>query len=1351
MKPLERVKKIIALALITLFLFNLTSSAQAQGGGSNQAIKFEHLTIEDGLSSNFTYAVLQDKQGFMWFGTRDGGLSKYDGAEFTTYTHDSENPNSMGNNYVWYLLEDSHGMLWICFWGGGLDRFDPVTETFTHYQHDETKPDSLSNNLVWSVYEDRHGTLWVATDGGLDKFDPVQGTFIHYRYDANNPQSLSSNSLTQMAENPAGHLWIGTYGGGLNKFDPVSNTVVRYQHDPNKPNSLGNDFIWSIYVDGKGIVWLGTEGGMDKFDPVTETFTHYRHDKTKPNSLSHDTVSDIYEDDTGMLWVSTFSGLNKFDPLSETFSRYLHDSTDPNSLSNDFIWYIDEDNTGTLWATTDGGVNKYDPGSERFTLYRHNSENPTSLNSDLVNAIYEDDKGLLWLGTKGGGLNRFDRESHKFVHYQHEADKPNSLSDNDVMAIQPDSDGMLWLATEGGGFNKFDSVQQSFTRYQHDPNNPNSLDNDNVVDMDLDSTGTLWIGTYGGGLNKFDPKNEIFKHYTQDASNPNSLASLWVRTVYVDSKGYVWVGSEGALSRFEPKGETFTNYLPNDAIGTIYEDSRGTIWIGTNDGLNKFDNSTETFTVYREKQGLAGNAVNSILEDNHGLLWVGTNKGLSRFEPQHETFRNYDEGDGLQSNLFLLHSAYKGRNGELFFGGPGGFNAFYPDKLVDNLNMPVVVLTEFQLFNRPVPIGGDSPLSQHINRADQITLSYNQSVFSFKFAALNYRAPQKNHYAYMMAGFDQDWTYVNSNRRFASYTNLDPGSYTFKVKASNNDNVWNEEGTSIKITIVPPFWRTWWFQLSLGLLAFGVVFGGFTLRTRAIESQKRHLEKVVAERTVELEAQALQLQESKRNAEQARARADQANQAKSEFLSNMSHELRTPLNGILGYAQIIKRRPDLDKELRNGLDIIHQSGDHLLTLINDVLDLAKIEARKMELYLAPLHLPNFVDGVVGMMYLRATQKGLTFTHEASPNLPTGVMVDEKRLRQVLLNLLGNAIKFTDKGQITLRVSEVTHALSAPETGHALSLQGQALIRFEVIDTGVGMSPDDAAKIFTAFEQVGDTKKRAEGTGLGLTITKQLVELMGGELQVKSRLGEGTTFWFEVPLPLEQVHEADIHGNLVNQIRGYEGKRRKVLIVDDNLNNRLVLTSLLEPLGFELAQAEDGLAGLELAQAMQPDLMITDLVMPRLNGDKLIELVRVDSTLSNTKIIMVSASSYDFSERLKGITNSDGFLAKPIDINRLFGMMVEVLGLTWLYDDAPMIETASMAELVLPPATQLEAWYKLAEVGDLLEVEEQALALAKAAPQYQPFVTELCEQTAAFKVSKVMAFLEQFVKNEEHHG
>lgn len=1243
---------VLLIAMLTHLAFPLDVHGQL-----GESIKFSHITVEDGLSHHEVLFIVQDSQGFLWFGTKHG-LNKYDGMSVTPFLHDSENLNSLSGNFAHWIQEDQTGALWIATWGDGISRYDPKSDKFTNYRHEESNPQSLASDSVWSLYVDRKGRVWAATDGGLSIFDPETETFVSYRHNPQNRNSLSHNTVSRIREDDQGIFWISTYGGGLNRFDPETETFTSYKHRQDDPKSLSNNKLWSVYIDSRSRIWIGSEKGLNRFDPETETFTSYRHDETDPNSLSFDTVTFIYEDHAGMLWLGTFGGgLNRFDPERESFVHYQHDAQDSHSLANNIIMSIYEDTTGTLWVATYGGVDKYDPEENHF---KHYHDDPNSLSDAKVRSIYQDRNGSVWIGTSGGGLNRLDKARSSFVQYLHDDDDPTSISENDVWAISQDKRGDLWVGTHGAGMNRFNPAKQTFVRYQHAPDNPNTLASDAVYDLVVDEKrDVLWIAAYLSGLDKFDIVKETFTHYRYDAHNPGGIVSNWSTTVFVDSKGFVWVGTEAGLSRFTVETELFTNFkhtksdpksLSDNKIQAIYEDSRNIVWIGTGDGLNRYDEGTHSFKRYYERDGLAGNLIGGITEDNEGRLWISTDKGLSRFNPQNEIFRNYDQRDGLQGDFFFMHSAHRNEAGELFFGGISGFNVFRPDELKDNQHIPRVVFTNFQLFNQPVRVGEDSPLTQHINQAQQITLKHDQDVFSIEFVALNYRNSRKNQYAYMMEGFDKGFTYTDSDDRSVTYTNLDPGRYSFRVKASNNDGVWNEKGRSIEILILPPWWETLWFRGIVVVLAVGLIFGFLRLRIRAIQQSNRQLERQVVRRTRELKAE-------KERAEILREESETANRAKSIFLANMSHELRTPLTAMLGFTQILERDLTIGKEQRGEISIINRSGQHLLSLINDILDIAKIEAGRATLHETNFDLYTFLSGISELFHGRIIEKGLFFTMEKDTDVPRYIKGDEGKLRQVLINLLGNALKFTKTGGVTLRVRSGDGA------------ENIQTLHFEVEDTGIGIDSDQLENIFDPFIQTSDSADKTVGTGLGLAISRQFVNLMGGSIEVESKIKSGSLFRFGVAagsIESSEIEDTLRSRRVIGLAPGQPSFR--ILVVEDILESRKLLVKLLETVGFEVQEASDGKQGVEVFNSWHPDLIWMDLRMPGMDGYEATKQIK--KTEAGQKTIVIALTAHAFKEEQQEIFNVGcvDFITKPYVVEELFAAMGKHLGIQFIYED-----------------------------------------------------------------------------------
>ena len=817
-------------------------------------LRFQGFTVEQGLAQNAVFCILQDQKGFMWFGTEQG-LNRFDGYNFVAHRFQYDNPNSLTNSYIQSIHEDSSGILWIGTDGGGLNKFDPEINRFTGYLIDPESLDSLAN-IINVIFEDRSGGLWIGTGGeGLKKFDPKREAFTHFPVNCRCPDKRSHNTINVIFEDDSGTLWIGT-DGGLNQLDPEMKQI--------KPVDLPIKKVLAVYRYTPGELWVGTDNGFYKIEAGTGQFVHYRIPSDDKNFTSVNTIRVFYRDRLGTFWIGTDYGLHIFDRRENTYHSFYADANDPHSLVGNGVRAIYEDLSGALWVGVySGGLNKLNRTGQTFNHYYSNPKNPDSLINRDVFAIYEDREGVLWIGTYGEGLNAFNRRTGEFSNYRNHPDDPHSLSDNRVWSICEDRQGMLWIGTAEGGLNQFSRKTGKFTRFRYQPENPHSLSSSAVSSIIEDQKGVLWIGT-NGGLDKLVPRGGQFVHFQTNPKDANTLVHNNVYVIYEDRGGMLWIGTKGGLSTFDPESETFTSYpansqesnvLSHHSIFSICEDKQGVIWLGTTNGLNRFDRESNTFSYYREKDGLPNDVINGILEDDQGNLWLSTNKGLSKFNPRTGTFNNYSAADGLQGSEFNGGAYYKSRRGELFFGGINGFNAFFPGSVKDNPYIPPVVITDFKIFNQSIPVGktlnGRMILEKSITAMDAVTLSHRDYIFSFDFAALNYIHSEKNEYAYMMKGIEKSWNYVGQ-RRFVTYANLAPGDYVFRVKASNNHGVWNEEGVSLKIKVLPPLWATWWFKLSLVFLVVFLVFMAYRVRTRLILRRNRELEDIVARRTTAL-------------------------------------------------------------------------------------------------------------------------------------------------------------------------------------------------------------------------------------------------------------------------------------------------------------------------------------------------------------------------------------------------------------------------------------------------------------------------------------------------------------------
>ena len=823
-------------------------------------LRFTHLTTNDGLSQGYVVDILQDRRGFMWFATRDG-LNRYDGYNFVVYKHDPKDPGSLSSNFLQDLMEDDQGKLWVAT-NTGVNRLDPTTERFTRYLHDPDNPATLGSASVKSVAQDRHGYFWFGTeDSGLDRLDPRLGTFTHYRTDSD---GQFVGRITQVIEDRHGDIWF-TGERGLFHLNQQTGEIKRR---PAAINGLSAD---SVYEDEAGNLWMLANSpvvGLVRYDGRAERVTSYPLAARAPRAggvLASTTSGGslngtLAADGQNGLWVPSSEGLSYFDRRTERFThRFQHDAANPHSLDSNAIFAVYQDRGGVLWVGTEStGLNILNFRQQQFVNFRHRPADPHSLSPGRVKAIHRDPDGILWVGLFPRALDRLDRKTGQIVHYlPGEGDRRTLGAGPNVNAIYRDSAGRLWFGGGGTGLVRFDERTGRFKRYQHDRRDPGSLISDNVYTIYGDRSGQMWVGL-DGGISRFDPATDGFVNYRPVPENPASLANtVWV--IYEDRSGALWVGTwGGVLIRFDAKAKEFVSYNPDSrdprrlnggGINTILEDRTGTLWVGAFGGLYRYDRRSGAFARYTEAQGLPSSSIRCIQEDRLGRLWLSTQNGVSRFDGRRERFKNYDLSDGLQSNEFST-GCLQAPDGEIFFGGNNGLNAFVPENVRDDAYVPPVVITNFTIFNRPVPIGSESVLKKAIPYVESLTLPYADNVFSFEFAALSYANSRRNRYRYRLEGFEPVWNEVDSRHRLATYTNLDPGAYVFRVQGSNSDGVWNEEGVALSLLITPPWWRTTWFRAFSAALFLALLAGAYQLRMRQVQHAfEMTLEARVGERT----------------------------------------------------------------------------------------------------------------------------------------------------------------------------------------------------------------------------------------------------------------------------------------------------------------------------------------------------------------------------------------------------------------------------------------------------------------------------------------------------------------------
>ncbi len=1068
-----------------------------------QPIRFENLTNVDGLSQVSALAIAEDSLGFIWIGTEDG-LNRYDGTGFEILRHRQDEPSSSPlEGAIEALYVDQARHLWIGMRTGGFSRYDPATDNFKHYLQGADDLDGLSGQEVRCIIQDRAGAVWIGfSQGGMLRVAPESGQLTRYRHRPSDPDSLSDDDVEAVVETPDGFLWIGT-GGGLNRFDPITGSFSPYPAGDVAGHFA--DRVKSLYASPAGIIWIGTKGaGLLRFDPAAERFTTVKSDKAAGDHF----IWVVNGDSSGALWLGTQSdGLLRFDPATERLDAYRHHPDVPGTLSSDAVRSILEDRAGNLWVGTwTHGVNRYHPEDPTFINYRHLTADPDSLSTGIVMAIYEDRAGSLWVGTTGG-LNRLDASRRGFIHYLADPSHPDSLQSDIVLAIEEDAAGNLWVGTPGVA-HRFEPAHRRFDAYPFDPEASGNAAGGGSMDLHADPSGKLWIGSYRG-LDRLDPATGNFESYRHDPDDDTSLSHDYVTSIATDRSGTLWIGTLGGLNRLDGAGRSFERYLADsdnprglrhDQILYLYFDSAGFLWAGTfGGGLHRFaagpgpdcPSPKGCFAAFTSANGLPNDVVWTILEDDLGRLWVSTTRGLARFDPRTESFTAYDPADGILEYEYNRGSGYRGAGGWMYFGSVRGVDAFRPARFRDNYRPPPVVITSLQVFQKELDTGVAGPY------LDRVELSHHQDFFSLEFAALNYRRPDKNRYAFMLEGLDQDWV-DGGTRPFASYTKVKPGAYTFRVRASNNDGVWNEEGRRLEIVLHPPPWATPW-AYAFYTLALAALVGAYVgSHRRSIDRERamnRDLLKLAEQKDALLADNAAQLVERERLIAELEAK----NAELERFTYAVSHDLKTPLVTIKNFLGLLRRDVESGdgQRLEHDINRINAAADRMGTLLEELLELSRIG--RVANPTAEVPLVELAREAVAALEEPIARLGVEV--RVADDLPV-VLGDRVRLLEVIQNLVDNAVKYlgdTDEPKI--------------EIGSRID-GGEVVVT--VRDNGLGVEPRYHDKIFGLFERLDvDT----EGTGIGLALVKRIVKLHGGRVWVESDgLGKGSTFCLTLPEP-----------------------------------------------------------------------------------------------------------------------------------------------------------------------------------------------------------------------------------------
>ncbi|WP_317197503.1 hybrid sensor histidine kinase/response regulator transcription factor [Chitinophaga rhizophila] len=1222
------IKQLILLLLVCLPMWLKGQSISSQ-------YQLTRIDITQGLSGNQVNCLLKDSQGFMWFGTMSG-LNRFDGYNFKVFRQDISDSASLSDNFITHLMEGPEGLLWITH-RNGQNIYHPESGKFERNVRPTLQRYGIPGDSVSQIMQDNTGTYWfVLPKNGLFTYNPTTNK-------ARKIALQNSGPVAAVAQDPSGHIWILLANGYLQELDARTYLPMFHTALPSQ-NGRSNQQEYQMMADNDGDLWIINNTdlqGIYYYQQRTASFTHYNQN-TGALRLNNNIVRGVVQDNKGLIWIGTdHGGINIIDKNRQTIEYLTSNSENPKSLSQNSINALYRDNTGIIWiGTYKKGICYYHENIVKFPLYQHETFTTNTLPYNDVNRFVEDAAGNLWIGTNGGGLIYYDRTRNTYRQYLHNAGNPNSPSSNVIVSLWIDKQEKLWIGSYFGGLDCFDG--NKFTHYKHNPADPASLSDNSVWEIFEDSKQRLWVGTLSGGLNILDRATGSFRHFANGA--PNSIRSPYVSALLEDKAGNIWIGTADGVDVMSNDGR-FTHYssidkqaggLSNRNVICLFEDSRGLIWIGTHEGLNVYDPITRKITILRKEHGLPDNTVLNILEDSDSTLWMSTTNGiinlalLQRGPVFKISCKQYDESDGLQGREFNENAALKTRKGEIIFGGGNGFNIFYPHQIAVNTTIPPVVFTDFQIFNKSILPGemlnGHQLLEQSITHTKQITLKYRENVFSISFAALNYFHPEKNQYAYQLEGFNSDWLTTDGAVRKATYTNLDPGEYIFRVKASNNDGIWTTTPLELHITILPPFWKT---PLAFILYAL-MIIGALILARRVVLERERLRSRIEQEKQ---EAQ----------------RIHELDALKIRFFTNISHEFRTPLSLIITPLEKMISK-GVESNIQQQLVLVQRNARRLLNLVNQLLDFRKMEVQEIKLHTTEGEIVSFIRELTTSFSDLSEKKQIHLDFHSSVK-ELHMQYDPDKIEKIIFNLLSNAFKFTpEHGNISVDVQ----------------LQHGAMLAIMVKDNGIGIPGEQQERIFERFFQHDIPGSLVnQGSGIGLSITREFVKLHGGTISVDSAPGMGSTFIILLPvrgLTQEPVTTPTVSTNILSAAvpadkapAPYAGKKPVLLLVEDNEDFRFYLKDNLG-MHFHIVDAANGKQGWELLQGTVPNLVVSDVNMPEMDGLELCRRIRQQQKLAHLPVILLTARASE-EDQLEALDNgATDYITKPFNYEVLLSRL-----------------------------------------------------------------------------------------------